>query len=80
MKLGYGTGYWGSGPPAGALEAIKEAERLGFDSVWAAEAYGSDALTPRVVGCAHHPLEARHEHHPDVGADTCRDRDGCDDP
>ena len=53
MKLGYGTGYWGSGPPAGALEAIKEAERLGFDSVWAAEAYGSDALTPLAWWGAH---------------------------
>ena len=46
MKLGLTTGYWGSGPPAGALEAVKEADRLGFDSVWTAEAYGSDALTP----------------------------------
>lgn len=46
LKLGYNTGYWGSGPPAGALEAIKEAERLGFDSIWTAEAYGSDCLTP----------------------------------
>ena len=53
MKLGYGTGYWGSGPPAGALEAIKEAERLGFDSVWTAEAYGSDALTPLAWWGAH---------------------------
>ena len=46
IKLGYNTGYWGSGPPHGALEGIKEADRLGFDSVWTAEAYGSDALTP----------------------------------
>jgi F420-dependent oxidoreductase-like protein len=46
MKLGYNTGYWGSGPPTGALEAIQEAERLGYDSIWTAEAYGSDALTP----------------------------------
>jgi F420-dependent oxidoreductase-like protein len=46
VKLGYNTGYWGSGPPAGALEGIKEADRLGFDSIWTAEAYGSDALTP----------------------------------
>jgi F420-dependent oxidoreductase-like protein len=53
MKLGYSTGYWGSGPPSGALEAIKEAERLGFDSVWAAEAYGSDALTPLAWWGAH---------------------------
>jgi F420-dependent oxidoreductase-like protein len=46
VSLGYIAGYWGSGPPAGALEAIKEADRLGFDSAWTAEAYGSDALTP----------------------------------
>ncbi|MGC7099737.1 LLM class F420-dependent oxidoreductase [Amycolatopsis lurida] len=46
MKLGYHVGYWSSGPPQGALEAITEADRLGFDSVWSAEAYGSDAFTP----------------------------------
>jgi F420-dependent oxidoreductase-like protein len=46
LQLGYFAGYWGSGPPVGALEAIKEAERLGFTSAWTAEAYGSDALTP----------------------------------
>src|SRR5678815_3654639 len=52
-KLAYGAGYWGSGPPSGALEAIKEAERLGFSSVWTAEAYGSDALTPLAWWGAH---------------------------
>jgi len=46
MKLGLQLGYWGSGPPAGAGELVAEAERLGFDSIWTAEAYGSDALTP----------------------------------
>ena len=46
IKLAYGVGYWSAGPPAGALEGVLEAERLGFDSVWSAEAYGSDALTP----------------------------------
>ncbi|SFB57589.1 probable F420-dependent oxidoreductase, Rv3520c family [Amycolatopsis marina] len=46
MKLGYHLGYWSSGPPAGALEAIVRAEELGFDSVWTAEGYGSDAFTP----------------------------------
>ncbi len=30
----------------GVVEAVAEADRLGFDSVWAAEAYGSDVLTP----------------------------------
>ena len=53
MKLGYNTGYWSAGPPEGALEAVKEAERLGFDSVWTAEAYGSDALTPLAWWGAH---------------------------
>jgi F420-dependent oxidoreductase-like protein len=53
IKLGYNTGYWGSGPPAGALDAIQEAERLGFDSVWTAEAYGSDCLTPLAWWGAH---------------------------
>ena len=47
MKLGYSIGYWPpSGPPHGAAEVIAEADRLGFDSLWTAEAYGSDALTP----------------------------------
>ena len=46
MKLGLSTGYWSSGPPAGIEDTIAEAERLGYDSMWAAEAYGSDALTP----------------------------------
>jgi F420-dependent oxidoreductase-like protein len=53
MKLGYSTGYWGAGPPPGALDAIKEAERLGFDSIWTAEAYGSDALMPLAWWGAH---------------------------
>jgi F420-dependent oxidoreductase-like protein len=47
LALGLNTGYWSSGPPtAQALEAVQEAERLGFDSVWTSEAYGCDALTP----------------------------------
>ncbi len=46
MKLGYNTGYWSAGPPAGAADAIAEADKLGYESIWAAEAYGSDCLTP----------------------------------
>ena len=46
LKLGLNTGYWTREPPAGAPEAVAEAERLGFDSMWTAEAYGSDVLTP----------------------------------
>ena len=46
LRLGLTLGYWAGGPPRGAAEAIQEADRLGFDSVWTAEAYGSDALMP----------------------------------
>jgi F420-dependent oxidoreductase-like protein len=46
MKLGLQIGYWGSGLPAHVPPAIAEAERLGFDSIWTSESYGSDALTP----------------------------------
>src|SRR4051794_10192595 len=46
LKLGLNTGYWSAGPPPGAEDAVAEADRLGFDSIWTAEAYGSDVLTP----------------------------------
>jgi F420-dependent oxidoreductase-like protein len=46
LRLGLSLGYWGGGPPPGAAETVQEADRLGFDSVWTAEAYGSDALMP----------------------------------
>ena len=46
LKLGLNTGYWGAGPPPGVEDAIAAADQLGFDSVWTAEAYGSDVLTP----------------------------------
>jgi F420-dependent oxidoreductase-like protein len=40
-------GYWNNaGPPPDALEQLRAAESLGFDSAWTAEAYGSDAFTP----------------------------------
>src|SRR5436305_8172028 len=46
MNLGLAIGYWGMGVgPAEQLEMTREAEALGFDSVWTAEAYGSDAAT-----------------------------------
>ncbi len=46
LKLGAQFGYWGAGPHQNLVEAAREAERLGFDSVWTAEAWGSDAFTP----------------------------------
>jgi F420-dependent oxidoreductase-like protein len=45
LKLGLSLGYWGSAPQD-PTPLVLEAERLGFDSVWAAESYGSDAVTP----------------------------------
>src|SRR5919204_1822290 len=46
MKLGVHVGYWGLGLTAEEqLGIVQEAERLGYDSVWTAEAYGSDAAT-----------------------------------
>lgn len=53
MKLALGLGYWSAGPPPDALDTVLEAERLGFDSAWSAEAYGSDALTPLAWWGAH---------------------------
>src|SRR6185436_19104807 len=46
MKLGLNLGYWGIGPRGDeALEIVKAAESAGFDSVWAAESYGSDVVS-----------------------------------
>jgi F420-dependent oxidoreductase-like protein len=46
LSLGLSIGYWAGGPPPGAAESVLEAERLRFHSIWTAEAYGSDAITP----------------------------------
>src|SRR3954453_1122535 len=46
MRLGLHVGYWGLGLTADEqLRLVREAESAGFDSVWAAEAYGSDTAT-----------------------------------
>jgi F420-dependent oxidoreductase-like protein len=47
MRLGLNFGYWGSSP-SDNIAIAQEAERLGYDSLWTAEAYGSDAVTPLV--------------------------------
>ena len=46
MKLGLQLGYWGAQPPAHAGELVVAAENAGFDAVFTAEAWGSDAFTP----------------------------------
>lgn len=46
MKLGLQLGYWSAGPPGGVPELVAAAERSGFDAVFTAESWGSDAFTP----------------------------------
>jgi F420-dependent oxidoreductase-like protein len=54
MKLGLNLGYLVRGvTPQDQLVLVQEAERLGYDSVWTAEAYGSDAATPLAWFAAH---------------------------
>ena len=54
MKLGLFAGYWGMGLSGEEqLEMAREADKLGYDSVWAAEAYGSDAATVLAWMAAH---------------------------
>jgi F420-dependent oxidoreductase-like protein len=54
MKLGLFAGYWGMGLSGEEqLEMAREADKLGYDSIWAAEAYGSDAATVLAWMAAH---------------------------
>jgi len=47
VKIGLLLGFWGeAGPPPGLLDSVREAESLGYESLWIGEASGSDALTP----------------------------------
>jgi F420-dependent oxidoreductase-like protein len=46
MKLGLQLGYWGAQPPTDHAELVAAAEDVGFDTVFTAEAWGSDAYTP----------------------------------
>ncbi|KMO79630.1 LLM class F420-dependent oxidoreductase [Mycolicibacterium chubuense] len=46
MKLGLQLGYWGAQPPDNHAELVAAAEEAGFDTVFTAEAWGSDAYTP----------------------------------
>ncbi len=53
MKLGLQLGYWQRQPYPHTIEIVQEAERLGYDSVWAGEAYGSDVFTPLAYIASH---------------------------
>ncbi|MCH2427350.1 MAG: LLM class F420-dependent oxidoreductase [Acidimicrobiales bacterium] len=53
MKLGLSLGYWGAQPPTDLVPLVQEAERLGYDAVWTAECWGSDAFSPLVYLAAH---------------------------
>ena len=44
MRLALHLGYWGA-QPIDVMPLVEEAERVGFDSIWSAEAYGSDAVS-----------------------------------
>ncbi|MFF0493299.1 LLM class F420-dependent oxidoreductase [Nocardia sp. NPDC004068] len=46
MRFGLQLGYWGARPPAQAAEMVIAAEEIGFDAVFTAESWGSDAFTP----------------------------------
>ena len=46
MKFGLQLGYWSASPPENAPELVAAAEEGGFDAVFTAEAWGSDAYTP----------------------------------
>lgn len=46
LKIGLQLGYWGAGPDPKMVDIAQEAERLGYDAVFTAEAWGSDVFTP----------------------------------
>ena len=46
LKLGMQMGYWGAGPDPRMVPVAQEAERLGYDAIFTAEAWGSDVFTP----------------------------------
>ncbi|MCV7309419.1 LLM class F420-dependent oxidoreductase [Mycobacterium paraffinicum] len=57
MKLGLQLGYWGAQPPENHAELVAAAEETGFDAVFTAEAWGSDAYTPLAwLGSSTHRL------------------------
>ncbi len=67
MRLGFYMGYAQPGTsPLELIELAREAERLGYDSAWAAEAWGVDAVTPLAwLGAQTRADQARHGDHAD---------------
>lgn len=53
LRVGLMLGYWGAQPPTDALAMVRHAEDLGCSSVWTAEAYGSDVISPLAWYGAH---------------------------
>ena len=53
LKLGLQLGYWQAQPPPDFVETAQEAERLGYDKIFTAESWGSDAFTPLTWIAAH---------------------------
>src|SRR5689334_10960162 len=76
MRLGLQLGYWGAQPPDGVGALVAAAEDAGFDALFTAEAWGSDAFTPLgLVGARDQPAAARDVDRADVRADAGVDRD-----
>jgi F420-dependent oxidoreductase-like protein len=46
LSIGLQLGYWQAQPPPDLIGLAQAAESAGFDSIWTAEAWGSDAFTP----------------------------------
>lgn len=53
MDLGLIWGYWGRGMPDGLIERTVAAEAAGYDAVWTAESWGSDAFSPLALLAGH---------------------------
>lgn len=53
MKLGLHEGYWQKDPLPDFIQLAKDAEAMGFDKVFTAEAYGSDCFTPLAAIATH---------------------------
>jgi alkanesulfonate monooxygenase SsuD/methylene tetrahydromethanopterin reductase-like flavin-dependent oxidoreductase (luciferase family) len=75
LKLGMQMGYWGAGPDPRMVSVAQEAERLGYDAIFTAEAWGSDVFTP-LAWIGAHTDRIRHGHGSlDLGSSLQRSHD-----